>query len=83
MPGSKETRPEGFDPLGMAGAKEAARYANAAAKAHSQPLQAIKLKCLDCCGWEYAVAKGCEIRTCPLWKQNRRAFGTRGPCNAP
>lgn len=30
------------------------------------PLQAIKLKCKECCGYDWAEAKRCDIKTCPL-----------------
>lgn len=29
--------------------------------------QQIKLKCLDCCGGEYAEVTECPAETCPLW----------------
>ena len=41
----------------------------------TEPMIAIKLGCLDCCAWDYAEAKRCEIKTCPLWAFNQRIFG--------
>lgn len=31
------------------------------------PLQAIRKKCLDCCGGAYGVIRDCPIRTCTLY----------------
>ena len=36
------------------------------------PRSAIKIKCLECCGWERMrdgidLIGGCSIRSCPLW----------------
>ena len=66
--------PQGFDPGHHAPKEVGDRYEKTAALAHRQAQAAIKLKCLDCCGWEYPEAKQCEIRTCPLWALNRRIF---------
>ena len=30
------------------------------------PLQAIKLKCIECCAFDYKEAKRCDIKTCVL-----------------
>ncbi len=66
--------PHGFAPRATETKRDRDRYEKTAALAHQQPMKAIKLKCLDCCGWEYEEAKRCEIRTCPLWALNRRIF---------
>ena len=29
--------------------------------------QAIRAKCLDCCGGQKAEVRRCHIRDCPLW----------------
>ena len=71
---SRRACPAGFEPLAMAPSRAAARYEKPASLAQQQPRAAIKLKCLDCCGWEYSEAKRWEIRTCPLWALNRRIF---------
>ena len=68
-------RPPGFDPLALAPPQAAKRYRKPAERAHRQPLSAIKLMCLECCCWDHTEAKRCEIRSCPLWAQNRRVFG--------
>ncbi len=68
------TRPEGFDPIGLAPENARRRYAKAGLLAHQQPLKAIKLKCLDCSAWEHREAKRCAIRSCPLWALNRWIF---------
>lgn len=78
LPRKREDPPEGFDPLGMAPPEAKVRYAKTAEVAHCQPKAATKLKCLDCCGWDYAEAKRCEIQTCPEWAMNRRIFKKRG-----
>jgi len=31
------------------------------------PVRSMRLKCLDCCGWNRAEVTKCEITTCPLW----------------
>jgi hypothetical protein len=31
------------------------------------PRQAIKAKCLDCCGWQAEEVRQCTVRGCPLW----------------
>ena len=66
--------PKGFNPHRFASKVVRARYEKLAAVAHYQPQASIKLKCLDCCGWEYTEAKRCEINTCPLWALNRWIF---------
>ena len=63
----------GFDPLRHCPASQRSRYA-AAARNANQPLKAIKLKCLDCSGWDYQEAKRCTVRTCALWRLNHRVF---------
>ena len=49
-------------------------YRALAARADRQPLAAIKLKCLECCGWERAEAKACSIYGCALWATSRKTF---------
>lgn len=31
------------------------------------PVKAMKMKCLDCCGWQRKEVELCPIRHCPLW----------------
>ena len=31
------------------------------------PLRAIRLKCLDCCGNQSAEVRECPVYLCPLW----------------
>ncbi len=38
------------------------------------PLKAVKLKCLDCCGWDYPETKRCETHACALWLLHQRIF---------
>ena len=28
---------------------------------------AIRLQCLECCGWQSAEVRRCHIKDCPLW----------------
>ena len=72
---SDRAPPKGFAPRGGIQKELGARYEKDAALAHRQPMKAIKLKCLDCCAWDYAEAQQCEIRSCPLWALNLRIFG--------
>lgn len=30
------------------------------------PLQAIKMKCKECCAFDWSEAKRCDIKSCPL-----------------
>ena len=32
------------------------------------PLQAIRKKCIDCCGYQYNEVKACPVLDCPIWK---------------
>ncbi len=78
MPADGEIDPgnapgDGFAPLRDCPAGKRDRYAATAAKAH-EPFKAVKLKCLDCSGWDYPEAKQCTIRHCALWKLNKRVF---------
>jgi hypothetical protein len=69
-----------FDPLAYCPAKLRARYGGAGDRALAGGYPAaVKLKCLDCCGWEYTEAKRCNSTDCPLWMLNRRIFGARTP----
>ena len=74
MARNSRPRPEGYDPLALAPEKAKPRYAKTAERSHTQPMAAIKLTCLDCCGWEYTEAKRCEVKSCPMWAFNRRIF---------
>ena len=65
-----------YDPLHDCPPKYRDRYRRAAEQAgEGRYPTAVKLKCLDCSGWEYLEAKRCEIQTCALWLLNRRVFG--------
>ena len=77
-------RPEGCEPLAMAPPKAVRRYRRLCERVHREAMAGVKAKCLDCCAWEYAEAKSCEIKTCPLWALNRRIFHRRtGAENRP
>lgn len=36
--------------------------------------KAIRMRCLDCCGFQEKEVKNCEAKTCPLWPY-RLGFG--------
>ncbi len=44
-------------------------------RAHTHPLAAVELHCIDCCGWQRTEAARCEVRQCALWALNVRIFG--------
>jgi hypothetical protein len=72
--------PAGFEPLTLMPKRDLplrwkARWQQLADRAHTHPLAAVELHCIDCCGWERVEAARCEVRTCALWALNRRIFG--------
>ena len=69
--------PTGFEPLQTCPKELRQRWQRRAASAHTQPMRAIELKCLDCAAWYRPEAARCEIRGCALWAFNRRIFGSR------
>src|SRR6266850_6911030 len=56
-----------FQPLEGIGGETRKRYQKLAERAARNPLDAIKLNCIECNGWDYPEAKRCEIKRCPLW----------------
>lgn len=60
--------------LTLAPALAQRRYAQMAHRALWQPSPAIKLFCIECMGYSYPDAKGCENERCPLWAVSRRLF---------
>lgn len=46
------------------------------------PLQAIRLKCLDCSGFQPGEIKECTVKDCPLYlyrfKKNTTGFNSKG-----
>ena len=76
----KKQPPPGFEPLALMPKRDLPprwkrRWQRLADRAHTHPLAAVELNCIDCCGWERAEAARCEIRQCPLWALNLRIFG--------
>ena len=67
----------GFEPLRTCPKEQRGRWERRAAVAHSQPMRAIELKCLDCAAWYRPEAARCDVTSCPLWAFNRRIFGGR------
>ena len=53
------------------------RWERLAGKAGTSYRAAVELKCLECCCWQRAEAKSCQITGCALWGLNRRIFRTR------
>jgi hypothetical protein len=85
--GEKERRrrnskpPTGFEPLALMPKRDLPlrwkrRWQRLGDRAHTHPLSAVELHCIDCCGWERTEAARCEARDCSLWALNRRIFGT-------
>jgi hypothetical protein len=71
--------PAGFEPLALMPKRDLRPrwkkyWQRLGDRAHSHPLAAVELHCVDCCGWERAEAACCEARTCSLWAINRRIF---------
>lgn len=63
---------EAYNPLETCPKALRYRYEKTAARAQAGERQkAILLKCLECCCWEQAEVKRCEIRGCPLWRFSR------------
>ena len=54
------------------------RWERLATTAASSYRAAVELKCLDCCAWQRAEAKHCEITGCPLWALSSRIFDRDG-----
>lgn len=57
-----------------------AAAAQRAGHARVSPMQAIRRKCLDCCGNQPSEVKLCETVTCPLWpfRAGRHPYTKRG-----
>ncbi len=72
-----EAAEAGFEPLATCPPAARTRFNRRGRLAADQPMRAIELKCLDCCGWSRPEATRCEIRGCPLWLMNRRVFKQR------
>lgn len=63
----------GYDPLGTCDTRKRSLYSKVASEAASGSFPAIlKLKCLECCGWDKKAVRDCEIRSCALWVRNRK-----------
>ena len=76
----KTEPPTGFEPLARLPKRDLPprwkKYWQLLAdRAHTHPLAAVELHCVDCCGWERTEAARCEVRQCALWALNRRIFG--------
>jgi hypothetical protein len=48
------------------------KYKKLAEKAEIESFYAIKLKCIDCCGWDEKEAAKCKIDSCPLYYINQK-----------
>jgi hypothetical protein len=78
---SERVRPNGHDRrqgfLASAVPPSARRSVARAFAGSASPRQAIKAKCLDCCGYDRAEVAGCTVIVCPLhsyrpFQENRR-----------
>ncbi len=72
--------PAGFEPLARLPKRDLPLrwkkyWQRLADRAHTHPLAAVELHCIDCCGWQRAEAARCDVRQCALWALNRRIFG--------
>jgi hypothetical protein len=72
--------PVGFEPLARLPKRDLSLrwkkyWQRLAERAHTHPLAAAELHCVDCCGWQRTEAVRCEVRQCALWALNRRIFG--------
>ena len=72
--------PAGFEPLALVPKRGLpprwkSYWERLADRAHTHPLAAVELHCIDCSGWERTEAARCEVRQCALWALNRRIFG--------
>lgn len=65
-------------PSGVPGSKRR-RWGRLADRATTSYRDAVELKCLECCCWERAEAKRCDITGCPLWAVGGRIFGRDTP----
>jgi hypothetical protein len=75
---SSETRHEMiFNPLRFASTTHRKRYSRLAKDAETKYRAAVKLFCVECCGWNYQTAKSCSASHCPLWATSRRIYGSR------
>ena len=71
--GTPQTR-DAADPLNLCPARLRPRYRARADRAQAGRYRdAVALKCIDCCGWQYAEAKRCEITSCALWEFRPRS----------
>lgn len=78
MGSASEEQPQG--PLQGAKCPEelGPRYAELRRKAAAGQYRAsVKLHCIECCGWEYAEVKRCEIEHCALYAVRARIFKDR------
>ena len=74
--------PEGFEPLALMPTRDLPltqrrRWQRLADRAHTQPMAAVELHCIDCNAWERVEAARCEIQQCALWAINERIFRAR------
>jgi hypothetical protein len=56
-----------LQPLRAAPAPARRSFAALALRAQRSYSAAVKLKCIECCGWNRPEAVACQIQTCALW----------------
>ncbi len=73
------TADSGFEPLATlprdAPRSYRHRWERLANEARTSYRAAVELKCLECCSWQRAEVKRCDITGCPLWALSCRIFG--------
>ena len=67
-PGRIYTISDDYDPLGTCPTPLKSLYRSAAESARNgRPKAILRLKCLECCGWEKEEVEQCQIKQCALW----------------
>lgn len=70
----KKYKFEGLAPLKFAPEKVAEALEKQAKLVDRSMRAAIKIKCIECSGWNRVEAKNCHIKTCALYAHNRKIF---------
>ena len=69
-----KSRPAEWEPFRDAPGRVQRRFRKQLARAHQQPMTAIKLFCIQCMGYSEAEPRHCAATTCPLYAFNRWTF---------
>ena len=80
----KKVAPERYDPLETCPGTSKNKYAGMSEKsADLKRAAAMRLKCLECCGWSIAEVARCEISGCALWPWARKDLLVEVQQNVP